>query len=49
MVSSKVIGGRYRIENPPIGQGGMGVVHKAFDSVLKKFVAVKTVKGGVDP
>jgi serine/threonine-protein kinase len=47
MVSSKVIGGRYRIENPPIGQGGMGVVHKAFDSVLKKFVAIKTVKGGV--
>lgn len=48
MVSSKVIGGRYRIENPPIGQGGMGVVHKAFDSVLRKFVAIKTVKGGVD-
>ena len=43
-----MIGGRYRIENPPIGQGGMGVVHKAFDSVLKKFVAIKTVKGGVN-
>jgi eukaryotic-like serine/threonine-protein kinase len=48
MVSTRVIGGRYRIENPPIGQGGMGVVHKAFDNVLKKFVAIKTVRGGVD-
>jgi serine/threonine protein kinase len=43
-----VLGVRYRIEEPPIGQGGMGVVYKAFDNVTKRFVAVKTVRGPVD-
>ena len=49
MVSAFTLGTRYRIEGPPIGQGGMGVVYKAFDSVTKRFVAVKTLKDDVDP
>lgn len=49
MASALTLGFRYQIEGPPIGQGGMGVVYKAFDSVTKRFVAVKTLKDDVDP
>ncbi|HEY7305655.1 MAG TPA: protein kinase [Bryobacteraceae bacterium] len=49
MAGSSIVAGRYRIENPPIGEGGMGVVYKAFDHVTKRFVAVKTIKGATDP
>src|SRR6185437_207635 len=48
MAGSNIVAGRYRIENPPIGEGGMGVVYKAFDNVTKRFVAVKTIKGATD-
>jgi serine/threonine protein kinase len=49
MAGSSIVAGRYRIESPPIGEGGMGVVYKAFDNVTKRFVAVKTIKGATDP
>jgi eukaryotic-like serine/threonine-protein kinase len=44
-----MLGVRYRIEEPPIGQGGMGIVYKAYDDVKKCFVAIKTFRGEMEP
>ena len=39
---------KYRILGK-IGQGAMGEVFKAEDSVLHRFVAIKTISGGMAP
>src|SRR6185312_3063529 len=48
MSSSKVVGNRYELQEP-IGQGGMGVVYRAYDRITKRFVALKTMWGSIDP
>ncbi len=39
--------GRYRIDSV-VGTGGTGAVHRAFDPILDRVVALKTIKPGVD-
>lgn len=47
-VSSSVLAGRYELGDL-LGRGGMGEVHRAWDRVLDRAVAVKLVRGGGDP
>jgi serine/threonine protein kinase len=43
----KILNNRYETKEI-LGQGGMGVVYKAFDSFIRREVAVKTLRGSAD-
>lgn len=44
-----VIHGRYQLSAKPVGQGGMGLVYKAYDAATKRFVALKSMRGALSP
>ena len=48
-MGTRVINGRYQVQDPPIGQGGMGIVYRVYDTVTNRYVALKTITGSADP
>jgi serine/threonine protein kinase len=44
-----MINARYQVKGKPIGQGGMGLVYKAYDVITKRDVALKTMRGTLNP
>ena len=46
--SPKQLAGRYEVRQV-LGQGGMGLVYRAYDTVVRREVAVKTILDIPDP